>query len=262
MEQSTAADDFEARFHERLQAEKLASLAEFAAGAGHEINNPLAVIAGRAQLLARDEADPERRRELVLIRTQALRVHEMIADLMLFARPPEPRFERCDVSRLLGELVAELRPQAAEHQTSITYQAGDGPLTIQADPVQLKVALRAVCENALQVLGRGGHIELLLGPATRASESENALATAGFEAVEIVVRDDGPGIPPEVRGHIFDPFYSGRPAGRGLGLGLSKCWRIVNAHGGSIEVTSQVGLGAEFVITLPSSQPAAGARSR
>src|SRR5271156_3554646 len=97
-----------------LEAEKLASLAEFAAGAGHEINNPLAVIAGRAQLLARDEADPERRRELVLIRTQALRVHEMIADLMLFARPPEPRFECCDVSRLLDELVAELRPQAAE----------------------------------------------------------------------------------------------------------------------------------------------------
>jgi signal transduction histidine kinase len=251
VEQPIAADDFEARFRQRVQAEKLASLAEFAAGAGHEINNPLAVIAGRAQLLARDETDPERRRELVLIRTQALRVHEMIADLMLFARPPQPRFERCDVSQLLGELVAELRPQAAERQTAIEYRADAGPLPIRADPVQLKVALRAVCENALQALGRGGRLELALRPLPRVSESANTLDAPGIEAVEIIVRDDGPGIPPEARDHIFDPFYSGRPAGRGLGLGLSKCWRIVTAHGGSIEVTSLAGLGAEFVIRLP-----------
>jgi hypothetical protein len=236
-----AADDSELRFQQRLQAEKLASLAELAAGAGHEINNPLAVIAGRAQLLEQDETDPERRRELVLIRAQALRVHEMIADLMLFARPPEPRFERCDLALLLAELVAELQPQAAERHTSLTYRAGDRSPSIDAgsmhlDPVQLKVALRALCENALQALGRGGHIEVILRGAP--------------DAAEIVVRDDGPGIAPEIRRHIFDPFYSGRPAGRGLGLGLSKCWRIVTAHGGTIDVHSEVGRGAEFVIRL------------
>ena len=215
MEQPIAADDSEARFQERLLAEKLESLAEFAAGAGHEINNPLAVIAGRAQLLAQDETDPERRRELVLIRVQALRVHEMIADLMLFARPPQPRFETCDLAQLLTELVAELQPQASERRTSLTLQASDNPLVIDADSVQLKVALRAMCENALQALGRGGRIELVLRPAR--------------EAAEIIVRDDGPGIAPDIRRHIFDPFYSGRPAGRGLGLGLSKCWRIATA---------------------------------
>jgi signal transduction histidine kinase len=71
-----------------------------------------------------------------------------------------------------------------------------------------------------------------------------------IDGVEIVIRDDGPGIAPDVRAHLFDPFYSGRPAGRGLGLGLSKCWRIVTAHGGTIDVNSQVGRGAEFVIRL------------
>ena len=86
-----------ASFTERLEQEKLESLAEFAAGAGHEINNPLAVISGRAQLFLRHEKDPERRRELAVINTQARRVHEMIADLMLFARPPEPRLATCDV---------------------------------------------------------------------------------------------------------------------------------------------------------------------
>src|SRR5690606_20308915 len=74
-----------------LEREKLEALAEFAAGAGHEMNNPLAVIAGRAQLLLKDETDAQKRRELAVIHAQAMRVHEMIADLMLFARPPQPR---------------------------------------------------------------------------------------------------------------------------------------------------------------------------
>ena len=74
-------------------------------------------------------------------------------------------------------------------------------------------------------LGRGGHIELALRSSARPDRASSRR--------EIIIRDDGPGIAPEIRGHIFDPFYSGRPAGRGLGLGLSKCWRIVTAHGGS-----------------------------
>jgi signal transduction histidine kinase len=76
--------------------------------------------------------------------------------------------------------------------------------------------------------------------------------------VGIVVTDDGPGILPEHRPHIFDPFYSARQAGRGLGLGLSKCWRIVGLHHGRIEVQSEPGQGACFTITLPWRQPKAG----
>ena len=80
----------EADFDRAVESEKLEALVEFAAGAGHEINNPLTVISGRAQLLLRDETDPERRHALALIVAQAMRIHEMIADLMLFARPPRP----------------------------------------------------------------------------------------------------------------------------------------------------------------------------
>ena len=78
------------------------------------------------------------------------------------------------------------------------------------------------------------------------------------ETVEISVRDDGPGIPDEVRRHIFDPFYSGRAAGRGLGFGLPKCWRIVTNHEGRIEVDSQLGRGTSFRITLPVAGPHQG----
>ena len=85
-----------ALFERRLEQLKLEALADFAAGAGHEMNNPLAVIAGRAQLLLGDETDPERRAALALIWAQAQRVHEMIADAMLFARPPAPQFEQIE----------------------------------------------------------------------------------------------------------------------------------------------------------------------
>ena len=118
-------------------------------------------------------------------------------------------------------------------------------------------------------LGHGGQIEIALGVVSEQStwrapgvslgiSSSQDPAIPGLtpgarqcDCVTICVRDDGPGITPEERQHIFDPFYSARQAGRGLGLGLSKCWRIVTNHGGSIEVASQPGRGAAFTIALP-----------
>src|SRR5664279_4055523 len=89
--------ELEANFAQALEREKLEAMAEFAAGAGHEINNPLTVIAGRAQLLLRGETDPERRHALALMNAQAMRVYEMIADMMLFARPPRPELQPVEV---------------------------------------------------------------------------------------------------------------------------------------------------------------------
>ncbi len=91
-------DELERRFAETVEREKLAAMAEFAAGAGHEINNPLAIIAGRAQLCLRDETDPERRRELALINAQVKRAYEMIADMRLFARPPRPELKTVELA--------------------------------------------------------------------------------------------------------------------------------------------------------------------
>src|SRR5437773_12387659 len=104
----------EALFLARLEEEKLAALAEFAAGAGHEINNPLAVICGRAELLLREETHPERRRDLATIHAQARRIYEMIADLMLFARPPQPALAPVDLDGLLVELARDLEPRCRE----------------------------------------------------------------------------------------------------------------------------------------------------
>jgi signal transduction histidine kinase len=227
----------ERRLRETVEAEKIAALAEFAAGAGHEINNPLAVIAGRAQLLLRDEADPERRRDLALMNAQAMRVHEMIADLRLFASPPELERKPLDLTALIRRLIDEMQPLAGGQKTTICLVEGASPVPIEADAVQLTVALRSLCQNALEALGHGGRIEV-------------AVNRDGDQAL-IAVADDGPGILAQQRPHIFEPFYSARQAGRGLGMGLSKCWRIVTDHGGRIEVGNRDGAGAVFTIRLP-----------
>ncbi len=224
-------------FRAAVETEKLEAMAEFAAGAGHEINNPLAIIGGRAQLLMADEVDPERRRELAVINAQVKRAHEMIADVRLFARPPQPEKTASDLAQLVDELVAEVASQGAERGVRVSRTGEPGPAEIEADPTQLAVALRAVCRNALEWIGHDGRIEIALA--------------VGQRQVEIRISDDGPGMTPEQRRHAFDPFYSARQAGRGLGLGLSKCWRIVTSHGGRVEAENGPERGAVFTIILP-----------
>jgi signal transduction histidine kinase len=226
---------------DELERARLASLAEFAAGAGHEINNPLGVITGRVQLLLRDEHDPERRRELAIIHTQALRIREMIADLMFFARPPAPQRRTCDAGAIVDAAVAGLSPKPETLRVSLSRVGTTAPVEISVDAEQWQAALRAVIDNALNAAEPGGKIEVELRAST--------------EAVEFIVRDDGPGIPADVRPHLFDPFYSGREAGRGLGMGLPKAWRIVTEHGGTVAVESTSPRGATFVIRLPIAPP-------
>jgi signal transduction histidine kinase len=175
----------EQRFSETLEREKLEAMAEFAAGAGHEINNPLTVIAGRAQLFLLEEKDPERRRGLALVNAQAMRVYEMIADMRLFARPPEPERRPTDLAALADRVVREVSARAAEQDTAIRRSGETAPLWVDVDPVQWGVALAALCNNALEGLGQGGHVEV-------------SVRRVGRQA-EICVADDGPGITPEER---------------------------------------------------------------
>jgi len=120
------------------------------------------------------------------------------------------------------------------------------PVIVSADRGHLATALKAMCVNSLEALRPGGRIEI----AVRAS-AEEAEGSGGTKWAELVIADTGPGIPPEVRRHLFDPYFSGREAGRGIGLGLSKSWRIVSEHGGRIVVESQPERGATFRIWLP-----------
>lgn len=227
----------EADFESTLLREKLNAMKELAYGASHEINNPLANISTRAQTLLRDEQDPERRRKLATINTQAFRAHEMISDMMLFARPATPVPVVFDVGELIASVIHESADEAASQGTTLVANLPDEPVLLCADLTQVAVALQALVRNSLEALPSGGRVEV-------------AAAVAG-QLVELSVSDTGPGIPADVRPHIFDPFFSGREAGRGLGFGLSKCWRIVTMHAGEIRVESEPGFGATFTMRFP-----------
>ncbi len=231
-------------FDERLEQAKLDALKELAYGASHEINNPLANISARAQTLLRDETDPERRRALEAIHQQALRAHEMISDLMLFARPPRLERRPVDMPQLLRSLQAELTSECERREIVLHIVANADLPTPNADPVLLAVAIKALTTNAIEAIGRGGRIDV----AAAIPDDGNSLT--------IVIRDDGPGIPVAARPHLFEPFFSGREAGRGLGFGLSKCWRIVTEHGGRVTAAEGIEKGAEFTIELPLDAPA------
>ncbi len=224
----------------RLERKKLDAMKELAYGASHEINNPLANISARAQTLLRGEQQPDRRRALEAIRQQAVRAHEMISDLMLFARPPALVMQTVDLCELLNEIAKSLTSECEQRNVRLLLQLPAIPIEIVGDAQQLKVAMNALCTNALEAIGNEGTLEINLRELAQEPRS-----------VAIEVTDTGTGITDEVRRHLFDPFFSGREAGRGLGFGLSKCWRIVTDHGGTITVSSELGTGTTMAIELP-----------
>lgn len=244
--------ELDANFEQRLQTAKLDALKEFAYGAGHELNNPLANIASRAQTLLKEEQHPERKRRLAAINSQAFRAHEMLADLMLFARPPQPIWQLVDLVPLVDEALAAVTHLAAQQQTTLHAPTRREPIYVEADGVQLRIALRALCINALEAINQGGNISVEICRGDDSIQFGGTLLdqTVG-DFAQIAVTDDGPGISPQTCEKIFDPFFSGREAGRGLGFGLSKCWRIVNMHRGRVDVHSAPGQGATFTISLP-----------
>lgn len=213
-----------AEFERRLQVEKLAALRQLAYGASHEINNPLANIAMRAEMLMRDEPQPDRLRKLTVIREQALRAHEMISDLMLFANPPRPQMQNFRISSIVRQVAEEMRPLAQLAHCQIELQLPEADETV-GDPTQIAESIRALVQNSIEAQTAGAPIHV-------SAECTSAGLT------RITVSDSGRGLTPPITRHMFDPFFSGREAGRGLGFGLTKAWRIAELHRGELKCVS------------------------
>ena len=234
------------RFEEALADARLEAMRELAYGAGHEINNPLANIATRAQALLLEEKDVERRRRLATIVDQSFRARDMIGGLMLFARPPKPQPAEADVSGLVAAVIDSVGPAAAARGVRLDHGPFSSPLAAFVDRGQVEEAVRAIVINAVEAVDDGGRVSISAGPVR---PEEGAW-------LEIVVADDGRGMDGATLRRAFDPFFSGREAGRGAGLGLSKAWRFVEASGGDVVIESRPGEGTRVSIVLPASQPA------
>ena len=230
------SESFETSSSETFLRAKLEALAEFAAGAGHEINNPVATIVGRAELLLKGETNPERRQALLTIGAQALRIRDMIGDLMLFARPPKPAPKSLDLVEVLGEVLHKL-DETLRAKSLTVDRRGEASVSITADPIQLRVVISNLLLNSVNASPTGGSITVE--------------CSCGEVEAALVVHDHGTGLSAAEREHLFDPFFSGRQAGRGLGFGLCKCWRIVDQHGGRIDCDSSAENGTTFRVTWP-----------
>jgi len=235
-------------YAERVQAAKLAAVAEFAAGASHEINNPLAVISGHSQYLLKQETDEGRREALQSIVRQTRRIHAVLSELMYFARPPIPRPEVIELDHLVREAAADAFALAAERQIAVEWRGLTRPTWIRADPKQLSIVIAALVRNAVEAAPPGGWV--------RVSGHQRT------DSLDLVVEDSGTGPDERSQEHLFDPFYSGRSAGRGRGLGLSAAWRLAKEHGGEVRYEPVIGGPTRFILSLPAAIVAAAAQRR
>ena len=225
--------------NEILRTRMLVSVGEMAAGAAHEMNNPLAVISGRSQLLSTQLSDPKLKHAASLIHEQADRLSRIITELMDFAKPEPPKPQATDLADLVGRALYEAKMHNDPADRTIEVTMEDVP-AVMVDPQQVGAAVMEVIENALQATNeKSGQITI------------HAAFDPTSGRVVTTITDNGSGMDEQTLKRAFDPFFSSKPAGRRRGLGLAKALRWVEAGGGSIRLESRPGQGTRALILLP-----------
>jgi len=224
------------------RAEHLATLGELAAGLAHEIRNPLAGIAGVIEVIGRDlPANSPGAQVWGDVKGEMQRVQKILNELLNYARPKPPHFAASDLCATVEHAVHLAQQHVVSKPITIAFQCGPTLPPVEHDSTQIEQVLVNLLLNAIQAMDGQGRVDVQLA------------STNG--AVQVRVRDTGRGIAAEQLPNIFRPFFTTKGQGTGLGLSLAK--RIVEAHGGQIEVKSVLKQGTEFSITLPLKSPAA-----
>ncbi len=234
------------KLYERMKdRDRLAALGEMAAGLAHEIRNPLGAIKGAAQLiLPSGEAGAETSEFLSIIVEEVNRLNKVVSQFLDYSRPlvvEKLPFDLNEVVRRSAQVVLSSLPEADRDRVEL--HLGEAQPSALGDGEQIHQVLLNLGLNAMQAMPERGKLRI-----------ETALRTGargGF--VEVRFRDEGPGIGPEQLGSLFIPFFTTKPKGTGLGLAISQ--RIVQIHGGTIEVRSRVGSGSTFTVVLPAAPP-------
>lgn len=222
-------------------AEKLAAVGTLSAGLAHEIRNPLNAASLQLQLLERrlqrTANDPKFLEPVAMVQRELSRLSHLVGDFLRFARPADLYLRRLDANHLVEHVVALFGPEATRLGVSLRAELPDDALHIEGDREKLQQVVINVVRNSMEALeSTGGNIVL-------------SLAWASDGMVLLRVRDDGPGIPDATLQRVFEPFFSTKPMGTGLGMAI--CHSLVQQHGGAIQVRSDAG--TEVDILLPAS---------
>ena len=227
-----------------VRERSVSMVAKMAAGAAHELNNPLSVISGRAQMARGRCTEDELARTLEIIVEQAQTAAQMVTDLMDFAKPAPPQPVGQRLAEVLDPLCQHWRTRSSLAEPQITLSLADPEATVYADAGQLRIILNAVMANAVEAC-----------PPETACLQINSPSKVSDETVRIVIEDNGTGMTPDVLEHAVDPFFSSRPAGRGRGLGLSHAYRLAEMSGGNLWLDSTPGIGTTVTVELPARPP-------
>jgi len=238
---SRTVEQLQQREHEILRAEQLSAVGQIAAGVAHELRNPLTAIKMLVQTgLEGQTPSGLAAEELTVIEQSIRRMEQYIQIFLDFARPPRAERRRTDLVDVVRRAVALVEGRARRQKVDVSVHVPDDPLPACLDPEQIQQVLVNVLINALDAQPRGGTIDV-------------EVSRVDKRAV-VRISDCGPGLPSEVMDRLFEPFVTSKPDG--VGLGLSICKRLVEAHGGSMRIDNVPGGGAVAVFTLPAEEAA------
>jgi signal transduction histidine kinase len=226
------------------RTEDLASVGKMVSEIAHEVNNPVAAVMGYAELLKGQNLPGEAREDVDAIYSQSQRAAEVVKSLLLYSRRPEPDKRYIDVSGAVNQALALIDQGLTENNIEIRKEFESGLPKTMADEHQLTQVFFNVVVNAVQTMME--------------SKGEGTLRIKGWQKgpnLRFSFSDDGPGFSHENLGKVFDPFFTTKEVGKGTGMGLSMCSRIVRAHGGTIWAESEEGDGATFYVELPVESP-------
>ena len=233
------------RISNMYRADRLSIMGELAAGAAHEIRNPLTSIRSTIQFFMKELKKPDQKELAAGLIEEVDRINEILQGLLSFARPNSPKPEKTDMELLIGQVIHLLKNTAKKNKVKIDFKYHASAKDIFADPGQLKQVFINIILNAIQAIEESGLVRIIV------EEMDHNRGINGVTSTDllVMVSDNGCGIPKEKLDQIFDPFYTTRENGTGLGLSIS--YGIINKHGGDIKIESEKGAGTVVSITIP-----------
>ena len=227
---------------------RMAAIGQLTSGVAHEVRNPINAIMVHLEVLREKikQIDPESKRHMDVIGNEIQRLDRVVETLVDFTKPVELRLGDTDLRRVIDDVSVLAAPEAAKLGVTVHSQLPPAPLVVKADADLVKQAVLNIAINGIQAMPGGGTLVIA--------------ARREVNAVDIEIRDQGPGIPAEIRDRIFNLYFTTKKSGSGIGLAMA--YRVMQLHNGSLQFESQPGQGTVFYLRFPAAQPTRGAASR